>query len=413
MAIFEKPRGTRDILPELSKIYYMIEKVCRDIFELYNYEEIKIPTFELSELFTKSIGFTTDIIEKEMYIFEDKKGRKLALRPEGTAGIVRAYIENNFRSKSNITKLFYYAQMFRYERPQANRYREFYQIGAEYFGDNTYISDFEIISMCFDILNRLNVDFKLFINSLGCKNCRGLFREKFLEKLEFKKNSLCNNCKIRAQKNPLRILDCKIDVEKFVDFPHIVDFLCVDCKKNFEELLNLLEKNNLKYEIDHFLVRGLDYYTRTIFEIKLNGIDSKESTIIGGGRYDDLVEILGGVPTPACGFAIGIDRLASQINVKNILTKKKLFIATSGNEEVIKEYAIKVSVYLRKNNFITIGPVGDKSLKSQMRLADSMKTDFVIIVGEEELKNDLLTVRNMKEQTQEKVPFNTIVKYFS
>jgi len=310
--ILSRPRGTRDILNGEAEAYQRLEDTARGIFGLYGYRQLRIPTFEDVNLFSRGIGDSTDIVQKEMYVFKDKKGRKLALRPEGTAGIVRAYIENNLAKKSPVIKVFHYGPMFRYERPQAGRYREFYQVGAEYFGSSEPSADAEVILMAVDVLEKAGLkDLVLYINSLGCSGCRNRYRDALKDALSAREEELCSDCRDRMKKNPLRVLDCKKDGEKLLNLPDVHAYLCDDCRSHFGRLQKMLNAAGCAYEIDRRLVRGLDYYTRTIFEIKTGGLSKTEGTVLGGGRYDGLVGQLGGVDTPACGFALGMERVTS------------------------------------------------------------------------------------------------------
>jgi len=413
---FAKPRGTRDILSDTITRFQFMENVARETFHKYGFNEIKTPTFEEKELFCRSIGDTTDIVEKEMYLFTDKKGRELVLRPEGTAGVVRAYIENDMDKVCAITKLYYYEQMFRYERPQSGRYREFYQIGAECFGDSTPGADAEIILIAMVILNKLNLKNKveLLINSLGCSGCRQEYRKALIEKLGSKIDSLCEDCRKRFIRNPLRVLDCKKDADKLAELPKITEYLCDECKQHFNKLQILLNSSGCEYVIDPYLVRGLDYYTKTIFEIKLKDIDIAENTVIAGGRYDGLVKELGGNSVPACGFAIGVDRLSQYIVPENSSNAPGVFLAVIGNnnlEYAVEKHVLKLANKLRENNISVMGPFFEKSLKSQLRLADSLKINNVIIIGEQEIGQKQVIVRKMDKQSQEPVKEENIVEY--
>ena len=308
MAQYKAPRGTHDIYGQMALALEELDKISRNVFRKHNFKEIKTPMFEDVSLFTRSIGEATDIVEKEMYVFEDRKGRKLALRPEGTASLVRAYIEHRLDMEEPIGKFFYCGDMFRYERPQAGRYREFLQMGAEYLGNPNPNADVEIILLAKEILSTLNInDVVIHINSLGCANCRPIFRQKLVDYFSSIQD-LCEDCKRRLEKNPLRLLDCKIDSQKFQNIPTMQECLCDDCKNHFEQVQSLLKSVDCKYVVDDKLVSGLDYYTRTVFEVRSNAVGSQDA-ICAGGRYDNLVKELGGQQIPSVGFALGSERV--------------------------------------------------------------------------------------------------------
>jgi histidyl-tRNA synthetase len=412
---YKAPRGTHDIGGLQARKLYALEESCRRIFQRYNFAEIKTPTFEDVALFTRSIGETTDIVEKEMYVFEDRKGRRLALRPEGTASVVRAYLENQMPQTLPVGKLFYAGAMFRYERPQAGRYREFYQIGAEYFGNPSPAADAEIIVMTKDLLSAAGIrEMKVHLHTLGCACCRPKFRAALTDYLS-RKTDLCEDCKRRAGTNPLRVLDCKIDGAKLDNLPLMVDLLCEDCAAHFTQVQELLRAAGCAFEIDTRLVRGLDYYTRTIFEIRSTGLGSQDA-LAAGGRYDTLVKELGGAATPAVGFALGSERvLMAAENLKTappLPALPVLFIAVSGAQ--FGTEAFRLASYLRAlpsldillpstTSFTVEGPFPDRSLKSQFRLADKIAAAKVIIFGEEEFARDVVLVRDMATQNQEEI----------
>jgi histidyl-tRNA synthetase len=416
---FNAPRGTHDLIEKDAENLRYLETLCRKIFEKWNYSEICFPTFEDAGLFTRSIGESTDIIEKEMYVFEDRKGRKLALRPEGTASTVRALLEHSLMQKMPAAKLFYMGPMFRYERPQAGRYREFYQAGAEYFGNSEPPADAEIIIAASEILKSAGlkkIDTRL--NSLGCKACRPAFRQE-LKNYFSSKEGLCEDCSNRLEKNPLRVLDCKIDGPRFTDLPQMEKFLCPECKKHFDGVKELLEKSGCGYTVDHKLVRGLDYYTKTIFEIR-GSAEGAQDALCAGGRYDNLVEELGGSPTPAVGFALGSERVIAAAQKENAVWNAsrplKVFVAVSG-ESLLKE-AFVFAAGLRRSNLAepvklaicagapeicVEGPVASRSLKSQLKLADKFGADKTIIFGEDEYKRGAVVLRDMKTQEQKEI----------
>jgi histidyl-tRNA synthetase len=419
---FARPRGTRDILPDQIKKYQQIEKISREVFSRFCYKEIRTPTFEEKELFCRSIGAATDIVEKEMYVFTDRKGRELVLRPEGTAGVVRAFLENDIDKKENVTKVYYYGPMFRYERPQSGRYREFYQIGAEFFGDANPGADAEMIRLAVSILDRFDHLGKteIIINSLGCAGCRQQYKTELISSIKLNITGYCHDCQSRFEKNPLRILDCKIDKDKISGLPLITNHLCPDCQRHFEKLQAYLTGVNCSYRIDPYLVRGLDDYTRTIFEIKLVNEEASENTIIAGGRYDNLVEELGGKPTPACGFAIGVDRICSFMDNEPVKTdsEQEILVSVITNKDAdqrdnrhIENYAFNTADNLRKTGFNVLGPFFERSIKAQLRLADSLKVKCTLIIGENELKTKTVVIKNMANQTQESVDGIRLIEY--
>ena len=336
MAKYNSIRGVNDVLPGDVEKWQYIESKARKIFDDYGFSEIKIPVIEKAELFTRSIGENTDIVEKEMYTFPDRKGELIALRPEGTASAVRAYVENKLFHSSKLTKLYYVGPMFRYERPQKGRSRQFYQIGAEVFGISNPALDAEMISMLFTLFDQLGlVDLTLNLNSIGCKKCRTPYQEKILSFLHDKIEKLCENCVSRYKKNPLRVLDCKSTNcrETVANIPSITDHLCNDCENDFADVKAYLERIDLKYHVNPRMVRGLDYYTKTAFEITSGKLGAQDA-VAAGGRYDLLVEEIGGPPTPAIGFAIGMERLALLLVDEDLTLKKvpDLYIASLGSD---------------------------------------------------------------------------------
>ncbi|MCX7641022.1 MAG: histidine--tRNA ligase [Elusimicrobiales bacterium] len=406
--MIQPPRGFKDILPPQSDIFTSIEKIAREIFKIFNYYEIRLPTLEYYELFIKSTGETSDIVQKEMYKFEDSNGRLLALRPEGTPGIVRSYINNSMHISGKKTKFFYIANMFRAERPQAGRYREFEQIGAEYIGDSTPYADAEIIIMLDTILKELKLsDYKIEINSIGCSNCRVKYKKTLIEYLKSKQ--LCKDCKIRVEKNPLRILDCKIDKENLLDTPKIQ--LCEECITHHNSLKEILKENNIDFEENHLLVRGLDYYTKTVFEFKTNLLGSQDA-IGAGGRYDKLVASMNGPDVAGTGWACGVERIAMLIEKKQIKIIKeipKIFIVSQPNFE---NYAFKILNELRKNK-IPVDYAGfGKTIKSQFRTSDSNAVDYVIIIGENEIKESYISLKILKESKQIKIKKDELINFF-
>ena len=394
--MIQKPKGTKDLLPEESYKWQDAEEKVKNVLESYNFKEIRVPVFEYTELFQRGVGETTDVVQKEMYTFDDKGGRSITLRPEGTAGVVRAYLENGMASLPSPVKLWYNMAMYRYENVQKGRLREFHQIGAELIGSGSYLADVEVILMANNIFNSLNIpNISLNINSIGCPKCRSNYQKILKEFIGKNLDDYCDTCKSRFEKNPLRILDCKEKKckEFNVGAPKMIDYLCDDCKEHFENVKMMLNEANIKFQIDSNIVRGLDYYTKTVFEF----VDEKTGlTVLGGGRYDGLVEEFGGQHTPAVGFATGVERLMEMYEEYNKNINKKipdLYILSQGLEENKK--AIKISEELRKRNYIVEKDIFERSFKAQMKYADKIKAKNLIVIGEDELKNGKAKIKNM------------------
>ncbi|MCX7988410.1 MAG: histidine--tRNA ligase [Thermodesulfovibrio sp.] len=405
-------RGMQDILPEEIHIWHYIEKNARELFEIYNFREIRTPLLEQAELFLRSIGEDTDIVEKEMYVFNDKKGRKVALRPEGTASVVRAYIQNSLFNNPSPQKFYYMGPMFRYERPQKGRFRQFHQIGVESFGISTPTVEAELILMLKQFFERLNIkDLNYEINSLGCKKCRPSYRDNLFIYLNEKVANLCNDCQRRFTRNPLRVLDCKAPNCKntLKDTPFIIDFLCDDCRMHFLSFQKELELMKIKYVVNPKIVRGLDYYTRTVFEITTTMLGA-QNAVAAGGRYDDLVESFGGPKTPAAGFAIGMERVVELCKEITEIEPKRPFVYVAFAGQGMEGEAKKLVNMLRKNGFITETAYENLSLKNQLKRADKLKVEWVIIVGEEEFKKSMYKWKRMKEGTQGEARIEEILK---
>lgn len=405
------PRGTRDIKEREALAFRQLEAVALEAFRRYGYEEIRTPVFESEELFHRAVGETTDIVEKEMFNFEDRGGRKLALRPEGTAGVVRAYLEHAYDKTGGIKKLFYVGPMFRAERPQAGRYREFWQLGAEFFGNPGPQADADTLLLVRDVLEGVGVQGCAFhVNSLGCPACRPKYREALTAWLSARKDGLCEDCKRRLDKNPLRCLDCKVDGPKLGDAPVMADHLCEACRAHDGALSELLAVAQFPVVRDPRLVRGLDYYTRTVFEVKAQGTgEAGVSGVLGaGGRYDGLVKQMGGPEVPAIGFALGMDRvcrarfgeeLGASVQAS---PEKRVFVALAGAGTSVPGF--KVLRELRVAGFTAeIGDPG-RSLKSQFRWADGWGAGRVVVVGEEELKRGAVQLKDLATHDQAEVP---------
>jgi histidyl-tRNA synthetase len=404
-------RGFRDLIGIEAKKYRFISETVRKILENYNFEEIIIPTVEQTQLFIRSIGEATDIVEKEMFSFKDKGGRDVSLRPEGTAGVVRAYIENNLYADGVYKKFFYEGSMFRHERPQKGRYREFHQIGAEILGTDNPLADAEIIKISDEILKNLQIPVEIHINSIGCKKCRPAYKKALKEYLESKKEKLCEDCQRRLNKNPLRILDCKVESCRVIisQAPKITDFLCEECRAHYETVKNYLSALGVKYRENPYLVRGLDYYTKTVFECI-----SKElgKTVLAGGRYDYLVEELGGPPTPALGFAVGVDRLILLLDEKLIKTPPLVFIIPFGGEKV-KIHALQIASHLRKEGIRTEVSYREGKLKKLFEFANKIKADYVIVVGEKEIQEKIYPLKDLHTRQQQHLTLEEIIKFFA
>ena len=394
--VIKLPKGTKDCLPEDSYIWEYIEKFLRDKSKLYGLKEIRTPIFEYTELFLRGVGETTDIVQKEMYTFNDKGNRSITLKAEGTAPTIRAFIEHGLHAQSLPIKLFYITPVFRYENVQKGRLRQHHQYGVELFGSESPVCDAELIKIAYSIYNELGVsDNVVHINSLGCKKCRPKYNDEIKSFLHNSSEKLCNICRERLDKNPLRILDCKNENCKNVllDAPSIIDFICGECSDHFNELKVYLNELNINFKENYHIVRGLDYYTRTVFEI----IDNQGFTLCGGGRYDNLVEQLGGKNMPAVGFGMGIERLILSLNNNNItLTEQKvldLFIVTCDKKYIVN--SLKLCNELRDLGISCDVDCLDRSLKSQMKYADRIKSKNVIVIGEDEINNKSLNIKNM------------------
>jgi len=412
---YKSIRGTRDILPEVVNRWQYLEKVAREIFEKYGYEEVRTPIFEVTELFQRSIGEDTDIVTKEMYTFLDKKGRSLTLRPEGTAGIIRAVIENNLYRQKRLARLYYLGPMYRYERPQKGRQREFYQIGAELIGADSPASDIEILTLAcefFDVLGLKNLI--LYLNSVGCPKCRVGYRESLKEYFRDKIKMMCPDCQHRYTTNPMRILDCKEEEDRayIKSSPVISDYLCKDCQEQFERVKEYLDFLKIEYSFDPHMVRGLDYYTNATFEIKYGGLGAQD-TLAAGGRYDRLVRDLGGPDLPAVGFALGVERVLEAMEKEKISlpsgAQTDVYVAVLG-EAALKE-SIKLIRELRHENLKVLNDFNLGSLKAQLRQADKWNAKFALIIGEEEISRKRAVVRNMKTGVQETVAFSELKGY--
>lgn len=405
-------KGFADILPGEVETWQLLERKARAVFAAYNFSEIRIPILEKTELFSRSIGDTTDIVEKEMYTFSDQgaQGLSLTLRPEGTAGVVRAYIESEMYKIEPVRKLYYMGPMFRRERPQKGRMRQFHQIGAEALGRGDPFIDAEILLMLDDFFARLEIEgASLQLNSLGCAQCRPRYREKLLSYLRAREQALCDNCRRRMERNPLRALDCKEPrcIEETKNAPSILDSLCEECRSHFESVQHWLRQADVKFLLNPRMVRGLDYYCRTTFEWTSNQLGS-QNAVAAGGRYDGLVQELGGPAIPGVGFALGIERLALLLRMKgnDEAVGPSLFIVWMGGNA--HDWAFPMVHRLRRKG-VSVEIEGEtRSLKSQMRRADKLNAGSVLIIGENELEKGTAILRDMKSKRQEEISLTTI-----
>lgn len=402
------PKGTHDILPEDVPAWRRIESVSREVMESYGYREIRPPLFEYTELFARGVGENTDIVAKEMYTFTDRGGRQFSLRPEGTASAVRLFLEHKRHTLGPFQKLYYFGPMFRAERPAAGRYRQFYQFGAEAIGQDAATVDAEALGMLYDLFDKLGVmqaaNTELVINSVGCLDCRPKYRKELVNFLVPKESALCSDCCDRIRKNPLRTLDCKMEKcrEALQNAPSILDHLCSECEKHFSLLRRILKSMEIEYRVDKNLVRGLDYYTRTAFEFTCNSGLGAQNALVGGGRYDNLIKQLGGPSLPAFGFAVGMERLLLVLNQEISQERPRVFLAHLGSEA--RQEGVLLLRSLRKKGISAEMIHDPKSLKAQMKLAGKSGADFSLILGEEELKDHKIILRDMHSSTQETIP---------
>ena len=406
--MYKAPRGTADVLPQDQPYWRYVEGKAAHICHLCGYRHIDTPIFEDTRLFVRSIGDETDIVKKEMYTFEDRSGTNMTLRPEGTAPVCRAYLEHGMHNLPQPVKLYYIAPIFRYERPQAGRYRQHHQFGFEAIGDIDPALDAEIIDMAWQFYASLGLEgFSLKLNSIGCPKCRPKYIEELKRHYVPYRTQLCRDCQTRLGRNPLRLLDCKQDSCQPAanSAPHSLDYLCSECTEHFKRLQGYLDLMGIPFEVTHRLVRGFDYYTKTVFEIQPKE-EGAQSALGGGGRYDGLIEELGGKPTPAIGFAAGIERVILNIKKQTIavppLSHPDVFIAYVGQEA--KKQALKLVVQLRKAGIGATTPFGDRSLRSQLRQANTLGVNQTLIIGEEEIRTDTVLLRDMTKAEQRREP---------
>lgn len=408
------PRGTKDILPDTVGEWTYVEQKIRDLCSRYGYREIRTPMFEHTELFHRGIGEGTDVVDKEMYTFKDRGDRSITLRPENTASAVRAYLQNKLYGDSSLTKLFYIGSMFRYDRPQAGRMREFHQFGIEALGEENPAVDAEVILLAVDFLRSLGLkDLELSLNSVGCPSCRPVYRKALQDYFRDKLDDLCEDCKDRFDRSPLRILDCKVDADKpfMKDAPRITDCLCDTCQDHFRMVQEYLSHAGISFQLDPRLVRGLDYYTKTAFEIKYAPLGA-QSAVAGGGRYDGLIEEIGGKPTPAVGFATGLERVLLALEKQGLLPEQERktdgFVIALGDAAQFPAFGLLEK--LRQAGLKAGMDYAGRSMKAQMKQANKAGARYALIIGEEEVKESCVQLKNMATSEQQKVSFDNIVE---
>lgn len=417
MALITKAvKGTKDVLPgEVYKNQY-IESTALDVAGRFGFKEIRTPVFEHTELFQRGVGDTTDVVQKEMYTFDDKGGRSITLRPEGTAGAARSFLENGLCNETLPQKVCYLTSCYRYEKPQAGRLREFHQFGVECFGAQSPLADAEIISLADTLFKELGVkDLSLEINSIGCPTCRAEYHKALREYFSGRKDELCDTCKGRLERNPMRILDCKSPVcsEIAKGAPVVLDYLCDECKEHFEKVKSYLKALNIEFTVNPKIVRGLDYYTKTVFEFVSNSIGA-QGTVCGGGRYDGLVEELGGQKTPSLGFALGIERLMLLMEAQKCEfpqeAKPDLFIAALGEKAQLK--AVEIAKDMREEGFTCLYDVNGRGLRAQMKYADKLGAKYTVVLGEDEVQSGIAKLKNMESGEETEIALQTFVSGF-
>lgn len=406
------PKGTKDLLPDQVYKWHYVENKFSDICKRYGFKEIRTPMFEHTEVFARGIGDTTDVVQKEMYTFNDHAGRSITLKPEGTSGAVRAFIEHKQYAEVQPTKYYYNTDCFRYEKPQAGRLRHFHQFGIEVFGTSDMLADAEVISLGYDFLTELGItEIQLRINSVGCPDCRRKYRDALKEFLKPRYDELCNTCKDRYERNPMRILDCKSETCKKIveNAPRMLDYLCDDCRNAFEELKTNLTSMGIEYVIDPNIVRGLDYYTKTAFEFVTTKIGA-QGTVCGGGRYDHLIEELGGPPIPGVGFGLGIERLIMLMEANDVKfpeeSRPEVFIAVMG--EAAKAFGLKLCRELRQKGVIAEMDTLSRNIKGQFKYADRLGAKYTLVIGEDELKKGVVSLKDMAKSEQREIKIETI-----
>ncbi|MDC7954778.1 histidine--tRNA ligase [Fusobacterium simiae] len=409
MKLIKAVRGTKDIIGEEAVKYIYISNVAQKMFENYGYNFVKTPIFEETELFKRGIGEATDVVEKEMYTFKDRGDRSITLRPENTASLVRCYLENAIYNKEDISRFYYNGSMFRYERPQAGRQREFNQIGLEVFGEKSPKVDAEVIAIGYKFLEKLGItDLEVKINSVGSKESRTIYREKLIEHFSKHLDDMCEDCRDRINRNPLRLLDCKVDKDKdfYKSAPNIIDFLFEDERKHYEDVKKYLDIFGIKYTEDPTLVRGLDYYSSTVFEIVTNKLGS-QGTVLGGGRYDNLLKELGDKDIPAVGFATGVERIMMLLGENYPKNNPDVYIAWLGDNT--SETALKIAESLRDNDIKVYIDYSEKGMKSHMKKADKLSVRYCIILGEDELNKGIVLLKDFSTREQKEAKIEEII----
>lgn len=417
MALITKAiKGTKDVLPKDVHKNQYIEATALDVASKFGYKEIRTPVFEHTELFQRGVGDTTDVVQKEMYTFDDKGGRSITLRPEGTAGAVRSFLENGLCNEALPQKVCYLISCYRYEKPQAGRLREFHQFGVECFGTASPLADAEIIALAKSLFDTLGVkDLSLEINSIGCPKCRAEYHKALKEYFASRKDELCDTCKGRLDRNPMRILDCKSPIchEIAQGAPVVIDYLCDECKEHFEKVQKYLDAQNIEYKINPQIVRGLDYYTKTVFEFVSNSIGA-QGTVCGGGRYDGLVEELGGQHTASLGFAMGLERLMLLMEAQGCefpqAEKPDLFIVALGEKATLK--ALEIAKDMREEGFSALLDLNQRSVRAQMKYADKLGAKFNVVIGDNEVENKIAKLKNMQTGEETEINLDTFVSGF-
>lgn len=417
--MLQKPKGTYDVYGDMGKKIIYLENLLKALMEKYNYEYVRTPLFESSELFHRGVGETSDIVSKETYDFVDRGERHMTLRPEGTAGVVRSFIENKMYCRADLpVKLWYFGPMYRYERPQSGRYREFYQFGVEVFCSDDPMLDAEIISIPVNFYKLLGLKgIKVNINTLGDTESRLKYREALINYFRPHIDSLCDDCKARFEKNPLRILDCKVDhdLDIMKNAPKIIDYLNESSRNHFEKVKEYLEALNIDYTVNYSIVRGLDYYTHTVFEVEasVEGFGS-QNVLCAGGRYNGLVETIGGPQTPGVGFALGLERLLVALEYEKLepWENKTTDFYIAPMDDTCKSYSLKVLNMLRMNGFNGDMDYMNRSLKSNFKQAERLNTKYIIIIGNDEIENNMVTIKNNETKESKTVTFDDIVDYF-
>lgn len=417
MALITKAiKGTKDVLPsEVYKNQY-IEATCLTVAENFGYKEMRTPVFEHTELFQRGVGDTTDVVQKEMYTFDDKGGRSITLRPEGTAGAARSFLENGLSNEALPQKICYLTSCYRYEKPQAGRLREFHQFGIECFGATSPLADAEMIALAKQIFDELGVkDLHLELNSIGCPTCRAEYHKALKEYFASRVDELCDTCRERLDRNPMRILDCKSPVcsEIAKDAPVVLDYLCDECKEHFEKTKNYLDAMNIEYIVNPQIVRGLDYYTKTVFEFVADSIGA-QGTVCGGGRYDGLIEELGGQHTPSLGFAMGLERLQLVMEAQGCEfpepSRPDLFIVAMGDKATLK--AVEIAKDMRDEGYSVVYDLNGRSLRAQMKYADKINAKYNVVIGDNEVDTKSAVLKDMATGEQSDISLETFVSGF-